>query len=136
MKPTSLALLGLAALPLVLGAYVQRREGEPRTLTVTARDYALDLPDTLPEGAVTLRLVNQGKEFHHVWIARLEGGHTMADVQKALERRAGFPEWLRHIGGPNAPGPRAVRRAPPWCSRRDNTSSPASSRARTASRTS
>lgn len=105
MKPTSLALLGLAALPLVLGAYVQRREGEPRTLTVTARDYALDLPDTLPEGAVTLRLVNQGKEFHHVWIARLEGGHTMADVQKALERRAGFPEWLRHIGGPNAPRP-------------------------------
>jgi hypothetical protein len=105
MKPTSLALLGLAALPLVLGAYIQRRGAEPRTLTVTARDYALDLPDTLPEGAVTLRLVNQGKEFHHVWIARLEGGHTMADVQKALESRAGFPEWLTHIGGPNAPRP-------------------------------
>ena len=107
MKSTSLALLSLAALPLVLGAYVQgrTREAAPRTVTVTARDYSLELPDTLPAGATTLRLVNQGKEFHHVWIARLDGGKTVDDVLTALQSRAPLPSWIHDAGGPNAPRP-------------------------------
>ena len=71
MKPASFALLSLAVLPLALGAYVRSRPRDAApTVTITARDYTLDSPDTLPQGAVTLRLVNQGREFHHVWIAR------------------------------------------------------------------
>jgi hypothetical protein len=107
MKPTSLALVSLAALPLVLGAYVQSRTGEaaPRTITVTARDFTLEMPDTLAEGATTLRLVNQGKEFHHIWIARLEGGKTVDDVMEALKTRGPLPSWIKDAGGPNAPRP-------------------------------
>ena len=50
MKSTSLALLSLAALPLALGAYVHGRSDEaaPPTVTVTAHDYQLEMPDTLP----------------------------------------------------------------------------------------
>jgi hypothetical protein len=106
MKPASLALLSLAVLPLALGAYVQSRPRETApTVTITARDYTLDSPDTLPEGAVTLRLVNQGKEFHHIWIARLEGGRTVDDVLAALKTHGPLPEWVKDAGGPNAPRP-------------------------------
>ena len=107
MKSTTLALLGFAAVPLVLGAYVRTRTGEasPRTITVTARDYALELPDTLPSGATTLRLINQGKEFHHVWIARLDSGKTVDDVMAALKSRSPLPSWIHDAGGPNAPRP-------------------------------
>jgi hypothetical protein len=105
MKPLSLALLGLATLPLALGAFAGRRGAEPRTVTVTARDFALDLPDTLAAGAVTLRLVNQGKELHHIWLARMDGGHTVDDVLTILRTRAPFPAWLKDVGGPNAPRP-------------------------------
>jgi hypothetical protein len=106
MKPASLALLSLAVLPLALGAYVQSRPRETApTVTITARDYTLDSPDTLPEGAVTLRLVNQGKEFHHIWIARLEGGRTVDDVLAALKTQGPLPEWVKDAGGPNAPRP-------------------------------
>jgi hypothetical protein len=100
------ALLSLAVLPLALGAYVQShgRETAP-TVTVTASDYALEMPDTLPEGAVTLRLVNQGKEFHHVWLARIEGGHSVDDVLAALKTRQPLPAWIKDAGGPNAPRP-------------------------------
>jgi hypothetical protein len=106
MKSGSLTLLSLAALPLALGAYVQSRPRETApTVTITARDYTLDSPDTLPEGAVTLRLVNQGKEFHHIWIARLEGGRTVEDVLAALKTRSPLPAWVKDAGGPNAPRP-------------------------------
>ena len=106
MKSASLSLLSLAVLPLALGAYVQShpRETAP-TVTITARDYTLDSPDTLPEGAVTLRLVNQGKEFHHIWIARLEGGRTVDDVLAALRTHGPLPAWVKDAGGPNAPRP-------------------------------
>lgn len=107
MKSRSLALLGLLVLPLGLGAYVQSRRGEvaPQTVTVTAHDYSLELPDTLAEGAVTLRLVNQGKELHHLWLARLEDGHTVNDVLEALKARGHLPGWIVDAGGPNAPRP-------------------------------
>lgn len=93
MKPASITLLGLAAIPLAVGAYNWTRGPKahpemPQTVTITAGDYSLDAPDTLPEGAVTLRLMNQGKEFHHLWLARLEGGKTPADLLAALKARA------------------------------------------------
>ncbi len=110
MKSASLALLGLVALPLALGAYAwgRSREATPKavqTITIIAQDFALEAPDTLPEGAVRMRLVNQGKEFHHVWLARLDGGRTLDDVLGALKSPGPMPAWLRDMGGPNAPMP-------------------------------
>jgi hypothetical protein len=101
MKSLIAVLLSVTALPLALGFRAQTAP----TVTVTAHDYRLELPDTLPAGAVTLRLVNQGKEFHHVWIARMDGGHTVDEVLKALAARQPLPVWLKDAGGPNAPRP-------------------------------
>jgi len=101
MKSVIAVLLSLAALPLALGF----RAPVAPSVTVTAHDYSLELPDTVPAGAVTLRLVNQGKEFHHIWIARMEAGHTMNEVVETLAARQPLPTWLTDAGGPNAPRP-------------------------------
>ena len=110
MKSTPLALLGPAALPLVLGAYVGSLPEEPAapalpTITLVANDYSVSAPDTVAAGAITLRMVNQGKEFHHIWVARLQSGKTVDDLLAALKVPGPLPGWVRDMGGPNAPAP-------------------------------
>lgn len=77
-----------------------------REVTITARDYAFEAPDTISGGPVVIRLVNQGPEMHHVALARLDGGRTLQDVMDALARGPGGPPpaWFVEVGGPNAPG--------------------------------
>src|SRR5256884_1184321 len=41
------------------------RAARPSLVTITATDYAFGVPDTIPAGLTTFRLVNQGKELHH-----------------------------------------------------------------------
>jgi hypothetical protein len=107
MKSKSVYLLSFAALPIALGIYAGARTGDvaPRTVTVVARDYAFDAPDTLQAGAVRLRLVNQGKELHHIWLGRLENGKTLDDLFAALKSGGPLPAWVTNMGGPNAPRP-------------------------------
>jgi hypothetical protein len=111
MKSGSIALFGFGTLPLALGAALMLAPvdatpaPDAATITVTATDYALQAPDTLAQGAVTFNLVNQGKEFHHLWIARADSGRTLDDVMAAFKHHGPPPAWLRDIGGPNAPMP-------------------------------
>jgi uncharacterized cupredoxin-like copper-binding protein len=79
-------------------------------VTVTATDFKLDMPATIPSGAVSLRLVNSGKELHHAQIVRLDQGKTLADLKAAMEHEAPPPPWLHFLGGPNgiAPGQEAT----------------------------
>jgi hypothetical protein len=105
MRALFVPLLGLAAIPLALGSLALRAGSpSPVSVAVTATDYALAAPDTLPEGAVTFHLTNQGKEFHHLWVIRLEQGKTIGDLVSAVKSGA-FPAWARSMGGPNAPRP-------------------------------
>ena len=95
MQSGSTALFGFGTLPLALGALVLF--GPPptpsaTTITVTANEFALQAPDTVSAGPVTFNLQNDGKEFHHVWIARLEGGRTMADLEAAMKQPSPPPE--------------------------------------------
>lgn len=110
MKSGSIALFGFGTLPLALGAVALFAPGTPapaapRTVTIAANEFALRAPDTLTQGATTFNLVNEGKEFHHVWIARLENGRTMRDVSSVLKNPGPLPPWIREVGGPNAPMP-------------------------------
>jgi hypothetical protein len=84
------------------------------TITVTAADYKFDLPDSLPAGAVTLKLVNHGKELHQAQVVRLEGGKTPADFEAAMKHEGPPPSWLKFVGGPNgiAPGQEATSTVP------------------------
>jgi uncharacterized cupredoxin-like copper-binding protein len=74
-------------------------------ITVTATDFKLDMPATVPAGAVSLRLVNSGKEFHQAQIVRLDQGKTVADLEAAMKHEGPPPPWLRFVGGPNGIGP-------------------------------
>ncbi|HKU60939.1 MAG TPA: hypothetical protein VJQ44_06970 [Gemmatimonadales bacterium] len=105
MRSLPLTLLGFAAIPAVLGTLALRSAPVPPTVAVTAIDYALAAPDTLREGAVTFHLTNRGKEFHHLWVIRLEQGKTLEDFRAALAAGGAFPAWARSLGGPNAPAP-------------------------------
>ncbi len=105
MRSPSLTLLGLAAIPAALGLLALRSSPVPPTVAVTATEYALAAPDTVREGAVKFDLINRGKEFHHLWVVRLEQGKTLDDFRAALSAGGPFPAWARSLGGPNAPTP-------------------------------
>jgi uncharacterized cupredoxin-like copper-binding protein len=72
---------------------------------VTATDYGLSLPDTLNAGATTFRVVNRGRELHHVLFVRLAGGHSAADLARAMKGDAPPPRWAELDGGPNGVSP-------------------------------
>lgn len=79
----------------------------PAVVTIHARDYAFDAPDTIAAGVTTFHLVNDGPGLHHVQLARLDSGKTMADVVASFKHPGRLPRWLVVVGGPNAPAPHA-----------------------------
>jgi len=81
----------------------------PSVVTITATDYAFGMPDTIPAGLTTFRLVNQGKELHHASLVRLGEGKSAADFQAGLAAattsHAPPPSWVTFAGGPNTVTP-------------------------------
>lgn len=80
---------------------------KPNVITVTASDFAFDMPQSMPAGLTTFELRNHGKLQHHLSIARLDSGKTAADGLAALIKagRGVRPAWMHSVGGPNAPMP-------------------------------
>lgn len=70
------------------------------SVMVMAADYAFQMPDTLPAGVTSFRLMNHGKELHHLTLIRLPAGMTAADLAK-MQPTAPPPEGLVVAGGPN-----------------------------------
>ena len=87
----------------------QPPKAAPAIVTVTATDFRFDAPATAPAGAVTIHLINHGKELHQVQLVKLEDGKTAADFAKALQTPGPPPSWIKFVGGPNgiAPGQEA-----------------------------
>ncbi len=80
----------------------------PAEVNIVATDYAFEAPDTIAGGLVALRLLNKGKELHHVQLVRLTDGKTYADMQQFMrEAKPGTPppSWVQTVGGPNSPPP-------------------------------
>lgn len=80
----------------------------PAVYTITARDFSYDAPDTITAGMVTLRLVNQGPELHHVQLVRLDEGKTYQDIEaglKTMKPGSPPPPWVHDVAGPNSPVP-------------------------------
>jgi uncharacterized cupredoxin-like copper-binding protein len=83
-----------------------------RVVTITANDFSFVAPDTIPSGWTTFRLLNDGPNLHHVQLARLDSGKTVADLQTAVKAPGGkLPKWLVLAGGPNAPDPKSLSNA-------------------------
>jgi len=81
------------------------RTAKANVVTVTTVDYAFQAPDTIAAGRTTLRLVNNGKDFHHIWLIELEGGHTLPELVEATKTQGPLPKWAVDVGGPNSPMP-------------------------------
>lgn len=107
----------LAAAALLLGAAPPaRRPAAPpppaaRVVTITARDYAFEMPDTLLAGRTELRLANQGAMMHHAWLVRMDREHTPEEFFAVIRRTGQAPDWAQQIGGPNTPRPGGVSAA-------------------------
>ncbi|MGD8867037.1 MAG: hypothetical protein PVI01_05395 [Gemmatimonadales bacterium] len=77
----------------------------PQEVVVRTRDYTFEAPDTIWSGPTTIRLVNEGPDFHHVWLVRLESGRTVGDLVSLLTSgEEAMPDWAVDFGGPNTPG--------------------------------
>jgi hypothetical protein len=74
-------------------------------VNVVAREYAFELPASIPAGLTTFHLRDEGKEPHHLMLFRLEPGHTARDAFAALTVNAALPAWMHAVGGPNTPAP-------------------------------
>ena len=80
----------------------------PQTITITARNFAYDAPDTVSAGMVTIKLVNQGPDLHHVQLIHLTDGKTAADLEaglKTMKPGSPPPPWAHDVAGPNSPVP-------------------------------
>ena len=99
------------ALLLVLAAAVACRARDsgpppsPPEFTIRASDTAFDAPETIPSGLLTLRLVTSGREMHQAALARIGGGHTVAEFLDAMRAPPPPPSWIEMAGGVEPPAP-------------------------------
>ena len=96
-KADSTAAAPVAAAPVV-----------PPVITISAKDFGYEAPDTIQAGAVTLKLINSGKELHHVQLLKLSDGKKFADLVagfKAMKPTDAPPPWVHDVAGPNTPVP-------------------------------
>jgi len=77
----------------------------PHQMTIVAADYKFDAPDEVPAGMMTVHLVDNGSETHHVAFVKLTDGKTMADVGRVLKAQGPPPAWMVDHGGVNPPHP-------------------------------
>lgn len=80
----------------------------PPVVTITAKDFSYEAPDTIQSGMTTVRLVNQGPDLHHIQFLQLTEGKTMADLDaamKAMKPGELLPAWVHDVAGPNTPVP-------------------------------
>lgn len=72
-------------------------------LTVTMKDFLFDLPEILPAGPRTIKVVNNGPESHELNLLRLAEGKTIEDVNQYLAAPDGPPPFIP-VGGINGLG--------------------------------
>jgi hypothetical protein len=83
------------------------QSGAANVVTIVARDYAYDAPDTIPAGLTTFQLRNTGKEPHETAIVRLDDGKTSQDLLVLARDTTPSPDpaWMHWVGGPGGAFP-------------------------------
>jgi len=76
-----------------------RNAAPARTLVVTAHEYSFQLPDSVPAGVVTVRLVNRGKNAHQLTFARLDDTSSGDRVMRSLIANKARTGGIRWVGG-------------------------------------
>ena len=81
----------------------------PNVVSLTATEYALQAPDSIPAGWTVLRMANRGSEIHYGHMVRLDSGKNvqqMVDAYAEAIRTSGpRPKWVTRFGGPGGAAP-------------------------------
>ena len=80
------------------------------TLAVTGKEYAFDLPASVPAGVTAITLTNAGKEEHQAQLVKIADGKGMTDLLAALQSpdQSAALKLITLSGGPNAVAPGAT----------------------------
>ena len=78
---------------------------KPAVVVVHASEFAFTAPKSAPAGTITFRMVNDGKQLHHVSVIKLLHGRTVSDFVEAMKKPGPPPAWVVAVGGPNAAVP-------------------------------
>ena len=84
--------------------------GGNTSVVFVAHDYGFRGPDRIAAGLTTVRIVNEGRDLHHVQFLKLLHGKSAAEFRAAIAADPSrLPDWVEYAGGPNAnlPGSRA-----------------------------
>ncbi|HKV50815.1 MAG TPA: hypothetical protein VJO52_06375 [Gemmatimonadaceae bacterium] len=73
---------------LVAASHGRLPQDSSRVVAITARDYALEMPDSIPAGATTFRLRNRGTEYHIASFARLDSGKSATEFSPRMRTAA------------------------------------------------
>ncbi len=116
MKP-AINLFRLIGIASVLGACNQEAPPAPDTavpvrpvlVSLSATEYAIQAPDSVPAGWTTLRFANHGQELHYAHIVRLDSGKTVSELvgayAEAIRTSGPRPSWVTRFGGPGGTAP-------------------------------
>ena len=81
----------------------------PTVVSLTATEYAISAPDSIPAGWTTFRLANRGEQVHYGHIVRLDPGRTVQDLVgaylEAIRTSGPRPAWVKRFGGPGGTAP-------------------------------
>lgn len=93
------------SLLLAVGVTAPAPTFKPAVVTVHASEFTFTAPKSVAAGTVTLRLVNDGKQLHHVAVMKLLQGKTVSDFVELMKKPGPPPAWAVAVGGPNAAAP-------------------------------
>jgi hypothetical protein len=99
-----LLLLSICAL-LMGGCASVVAESKLPEVTFTARALTFEGPESIPGGWVRVILRNEGQEYYHLQLVKLNEGMGVADLGIALRQSLVPPVWAEMRGGPNAVDP-------------------------------
>jgi hypothetical protein len=102
---SSMFTLTLLAVMVAAPVQGQMENHSLQEVLIRTRDYQFEAPEVVRSGPTHLRLINEGPDFHHVWLVRLLDGKTVKDLTDFLSAgEAALPPWAVDEGGPNTPG--------------------------------
>lgn len=104
-KKLSISIILLTLALALLVSACQGAQAAPTEVTFTARDNSFSGPDSISAGWTQLRLVNEGPDFYHIQLVKLNEGKTVEELVTALKENPVRPHWAELYGGPNPPMP-------------------------------
>ena len=80
-------------------------------LVVVATDFRFEAPEQVDAGLVHLRLVNRGREPHHILVMKVNRLARLSEIEDVLRSNDWSPPWIQALGGPESVLPGATSSA-------------------------